>query len=77
VEASTWRQGEVGRRCGMWSSWKVDGGTGNGIWSVKNKFKKKENLYQTNIEKLKQTSWQQNKDDITQNSSYNPQTATM
>jgi hypothetical protein len=21
--ASTWRQG-VGRRCGMWSSWKVD-----------------------------------------------------
>jgi hypothetical protein len=32
VGASTLRQG-LGRRCGMWSSWSVDGG--GGIWSVK------------------------------------------
>jgi hypothetical protein len=32
----------VGRWCGMWSSQRVDGGVGNGIWSVKHKliFKK-------------------------------------
>ena len=35
--ASTWRR--VGRRCGMWSSHRVDWGKGNGIWSVKNKLK--------------------------------------
>jgi hypothetical protein len=30
----------VGRRCGMWNSLRMDrGGVGNGIWSVKNKFK--------------------------------------
>jgi hypothetical protein len=27
----------VGKRCGMWSSQRVGGGTGNGIWSVKYK----------------------------------------
>jgi hypothetical protein len=32
------RWGEVGRRYGMWSSRRVDGGAENGIWSVKNKF---------------------------------------
>jgi hypothetical protein len=45
VWASTWIWGKVGRRCGIWSSQKVDG-AGNGIWSVKNKiifFKKREN----------------------------------
>jgi hypothetical protein len=43
VRASTWRQGGVGRRCGMWSRRKVDGGrAGIGIWSVKNKLKRKE-----------------------------------
>jgi hypothetical protein len=42
VEASMWRPGGVGRRCGMWSSQRVDGG--NGIWSVKNKLKIKLNL---------------------------------
>jgi hypothetical protein len=26
----------VGKRCGIWSSQKVDRETGNGIWSVKN-----------------------------------------
>jgi hypothetical protein len=27
----------VGRRCGIWSSWRVDEvGAGNGIWNVKN-----------------------------------------
>jgi hypothetical protein len=31
-----WRWGEVGRRCGMWSSRRVDG-----IWRVKNKLKLK------------------------------------
>jgi hypothetical protein len=39
--ASTWRWGGVGRKCVMWSRWRVDGGTGNGIWSVKNKLKMK------------------------------------
>jgi hypothetical protein len=40
VGAFTWRQGGVGKRCGMWSSWKADGGgVGNGIWSVENKLK--------------------------------------
>jgi hypothetical protein len=36
-----WRQGSVERRCGMWSSRRVDGGgeLGNGLWSVKNKLK--------------------------------------
>jgi hypothetical protein len=34
-----WEQGGVGRRCGMWSSQRVDGGVENGIWSVKNKLK--------------------------------------
>jgi hypothetical protein len=33
--ASTWRR--LGRRCGMWSNWRVDWGAGNGIWSIKNK----------------------------------------
>jgi hypothetical protein len=28
----------------MWSRWRVDGGAGNGIWSVKNKLKIKLNL---------------------------------
>jgi hypothetical protein len=28
MEASTWRWGGVGRRCGMWSSQRVDGGQG-------------------------------------------------
>jgi hypothetical protein len=38
VEASMWRQGwGVWRRCGMWSSWRVNGEAGDGIWSVKNK----------------------------------------
>jgi hypothetical protein len=39
--SSTWRWGSVGRRCGMWSSGRMDGGggSGNGIWSVKNKVK--------------------------------------
>ena len=42
--ASMWRQGGVGRRCGMWNSQRVDGGgVGNGIWSVKNKLKFKLN----------------------------------
>jgi hypothetical protein len=27
----------VGRRCGMWSRWRVDGVSGNRIWSIKNK----------------------------------------
>jgi hypothetical protein len=27
------------RRCGMWSRWRLDGGAGNRIWSVKNKLK--------------------------------------
>jgi hypothetical protein len=32
--------GGVGRRCGMWSRQRVDGGgTGNGMWSVKTKLK--------------------------------------
>jgi hypothetical protein len=31
--------GWVGRRCGMWSRQRVVGEVGNGIWSVKNKFK--------------------------------------
>jgi hypothetical protein len=31
------RLGRVERRCGMWNSQMVD--RGNGIWSVKNKFK--------------------------------------
>jgi hypothetical protein len=39
VGASMWRQGWVGRSCGMWSSLRVDGGEGNGIWSVKSKLK--------------------------------------
>jgi hypothetical protein len=44
VGTSMWRWGGVGRRCGMWSSLRVDQrGVGNGIWSVKNKlFFKKE-----------------------------------
>jgi hypothetical protein len=29
--ASTWRRGGVQRRCGMWSSWRMDEGAGNGI----------------------------------------------
>jgi hypothetical protein len=35
------RWGELGRRCEMWSSRRVNGeqGAGNGIWSVKNKLK--------------------------------------
>jgi hypothetical protein len=34
----------VGRRCGMWSSWRVDGGGAeNGIGSVKNELKRKLN----------------------------------
>jgi hypothetical protein len=33
VGTPTWRQ----RRYGMWNSWRVDGGIGNGIWSVQNK----------------------------------------
>jgi hypothetical protein len=28
----------LGKRCGMWSRWRVDVGAGNGIWSVKNRF---------------------------------------
>jgi hypothetical protein len=32
-----WRHGGVRRRCGMWSSLRVDGGIGNGIWSGKTK----------------------------------------
>jgi hypothetical protein len=40
--ASTWRQGRVGRRCGIWSSWREDG-AGNRIWNVKNKLKTKLN----------------------------------
>jgi hypothetical protein len=39
VGASTWIQGGVGRRYGMWSSKKADGVAENGIWSVKNKLK--------------------------------------
>jgi hypothetical protein len=35
VGVSTWRQGGVGRRYGMWSSQRVDGGAGDGISSVK------------------------------------------
>jgi hypothetical protein len=31
----------VGRRCGMWNSWRVDGG--HKIWSVKNKLIKIKN----------------------------------
>jgi hypothetical protein len=31
-----WRRGGVGRRGGIWSSWRVDEGLGNGIWDVKN-----------------------------------------
>jgi hypothetical protein len=31
----------VGRRCGMWSTRRVDGGAGNGIKNVKNKLIKK------------------------------------
>jgi hypothetical protein len=27
----------MGRRCGLWSSWRVDGKVANGIWSIKNK----------------------------------------
>lgn len=26
VGASIWRLGKVGRKCGIWSSWMVDGG---------------------------------------------------
>jgi hypothetical protein len=38
--ASTWRRGGAGRRCEMWSSWRVDGGgVGNRIWNVKIKLK--------------------------------------
>ena len=36
-----WGLGGRGRMCGMWNSWRVDGG--NGIWSVKNKLKIKLN----------------------------------
>jgi hypothetical protein len=39
LEASTGRQGGVGRRCRMWMNQRVHGGTGNGIWSVQRKFK--------------------------------------
>jgi hypothetical protein len=39
VGASTWRQGGVGRSCRMWNSQMVDGGSGNGTWSVKYKLK--------------------------------------
>jgi hypothetical protein len=35
VETSTWRQ-KVGRRYGMWNSWRVDG-WGDKIWRIKNK----------------------------------------
>jgi hypothetical protein len=35
-----WGGAGVGRRCGMWSSQRVDGGeAGNGIWNIKNKLK--------------------------------------
>jgi hypothetical protein len=34
-----WRRGGVGRRYGMWSSQRVDGGSGKGIWTVKNNLK--------------------------------------
>jgi hypothetical protein len=49
-----WRWGGVGRRYGMWSSWRVDGGAGNGIWSIKinkNKIikKKQTNLFKNAI----------------------------
>ena len=44
---STWRQGGVGRMCGMWSSQRVNGvGPGNGIWNVKNKLKIKKVILQ-------------------------------
>jgi hypothetical protein len=44
VGASTWRWGEVGRKCAKWSSWRLDVGAKNGIWSLKNGFKIKLNL---------------------------------
>jgi hypothetical protein len=39
VGTSTWRKHRVERICEMWSSWRVDGRAGNGIWNVKNKLK--------------------------------------
>jgi hypothetical protein len=33
------KPGWVGRSYGTWNSQRVDGGTGNGIWSVKNELK--------------------------------------
>jgi hypothetical protein len=35
VGAFSWRRGEVGKRCGMWSNRIVDEEAGNRIWSVK------------------------------------------
>jgi hypothetical protein len=45
VVTYSWRQ-EVERIYGMWNHWRVDGGKGDKIWSVKKKisnFKKKKN----------------------------------
>lgn len=34
----------AGSRCGIWSRGRVDGGAGNGIWSVKDKLIKKSKI---------------------------------
>jgi hypothetical protein len=50
--ASTWRQG-LGKRCGMWSSWRVGGwGARNGIWNAKNKLKKTKGPPMEELEKV-------------------------
>jgi hypothetical protein len=45
VMLSMWRQSVVGRRCGMWSNWRVGVEGGNGIWNVKSEFQIKLNIY--------------------------------
>ena len=51
-----WKQGVVGRRCGMWSRQRVDeGGMGNGKWSIKKRVvsprgEKADHLFQCALE---------------------------
>jgi hypothetical protein len=60
VGVSTWRQGGVGRRCGMWSSWRVDGGRKWNMECKNNKLKMKLNLKRGCIGHRIYSSWKNN-----------------
>jgi hypothetical protein len=46
IHVETVGGGGVGRRYGMWNSWRVDGAEGNQIWSVKINKRKEKNTKQ-------------------------------